>query len=650
MLHTLADQLSALPLLTTVLRVDFDLYEASGSFEEAASILRDWANQKCLPFGVGISPDALELSHSAERFRLEFGRTADAWSLFLEHPDSREQFRSWICEIALELKDSKTRFSTRLSHRQPMNLPLPLPRAPKYVSEIVKRIGAVDQRVLEGAPQRIGAAEVSALTNLLESKSRRLPVIAISDDDLSEGPACFPGKVADFHCGIAHVVHLDVGGSWALTNLWGTEWSTYRGAVRCYLPGLNHKSGEPLNHRLWLAQTVRRLDANRADGFLNLCLRQVFATVTAEFEPFPLLSPAAVRRRLAESTATQEAATVSEAAEKEEIAGQVLSEPVRTGTVPLGGLRDALSRAAAEALERAALIEKDYRERIDILTEQLKNAEDQLQQARNQGAQDRVRLEKLQEELDLYGQVNSELQLKINVLTGKVSDEGSEVVKTMWASFSGFFQSIQNLSTQYKRVESEVVDRQQIEEELDEAKADIYSLRAQVEVLNLRKQGVPLARAELRLNDSDSLESFMNDQAYGTIKILQSAAKAYRDYPFKDLERMIVGLTILRDHYLPMKLAARDESAKLHEEFQQCIKSGNFTFGWTAKEANRKHNEDDHTVKLPDGRRISCEKIRDKTTNMNWQFFFGVYFAWDEVERILYLKGFGHGESPSART
>jgi hypothetical protein len=113
---------------------------------------------------------------------------------------------------------------------------------------------------------------------------------------------------------------------------------------------------------------------------------------------------------------------------------------------------------------------------------------------------------------------------------------------------------------------------------------------------------------------------------------------------------MIEGLTVLRDFYLPMKLASGDEKSRLHEEFTKHLEKGRFKYGRSAREANRKHNEEDHTVVLPNGSRIPCEKLRDKATNMNWQFFFGIIFAWDDSEKILYIKGFGHGESPSAHT
>jgi hypothetical protein len=648
--HTLSEQLAAFPLLTTVLRVDFALYETPDSFNKAVLILSNWANEKCLPFRVAIPTDDVQLSHAGEQFRVEFSRTDDAWALFLEHPDSRQESRSWICEIALESKDGKTRFSTRLSHRQPMNRPLPLPRAPKYLAEIVKNIGAVDHRILEEAPLQITGSTVSTFTDLLESKSRRLPIIAISDDDLTGEPVCDPQKIADFNRGVAHVVHLDTGASWALTNYWGKEWSTYQGAVRCYLPGLDHKSGEPLHHRLWFAQTIRRLNANYADGFLNQCLRQVFATVTAQFEPFSLLSPAAVGRRLSEATAALKDTIASDILKEEIVASQASAEAGWMDKPLVEPVAPAILPEVAEEREKAAQLEKEYQEKIEILTAQLKAVEDQLQEARNQIAQERVEFENLKNELELYKQVCEELELKNAVLTGKATPEISEVIRAMWKNFSGFFQSIQNLAAQYKRVELEVADKENIERALEKTKTDNYALRAQIEVLKMRRQGVSPAKAELYLNDPDSLRSFMGDQTYGSVVILQSAEKSYRDYPFNDLERMTEGLAILRDYYLPMKLATGEEASKLHEEFEQHIKSGKFTHGWTAKEANLKHNEDDHTVRTPDGRRVRCEKIRDKAANLNWQFFFCVYFAWDEVERVLYIKGFGHGESPSAHT
>lgn len=78
MARTLSEQLAALPLLTTVLRVDFDLYKGPDSFRQATEILLNWANQKCLPFGAVITPDSQQKGQIGERFRLEFSRTASA--------------------------------------------------------------------------------------------------------------------------------------------------------------------------------------------------------------------------------------------------------------------------------------------------------------------------------------------------------------------------------------------------------------------------------------------------------------------------------------------------------------------------------------------------------------------------------------------
>lgn len=60
----------------------------------------------------------------------------------------------------------------------------------------------------------------------------------------------------------------------------------------------------------------------------------------------------------------------------------------------------------------------------------------------------------------------------------------------------------------------------------------------------------------------------MNDQKYESVVTLPSAEKSYRDYPFNDLERTVEGFTIFRDCYLPMKFATREESSRLHQEFQ----------------------------------------------------------------------------------
>ncbi len=647
---TLSEQLSMLPLLTTVLRVDFDLLDNDQSFFGAKAILAGWAYAKALQHGVQLPPDVGgDLTRSSGRFVIDIAESDRAWAVTIEHPDggTRETNRTWICEIGLDHIHEVTRFSTRLSYRQPMNSSLPEPRAPKYISEVVRKVGAVDSRILEGTSHHVTEADVSELAELLESKSRRLPVIAISQDDVSGDLFCSPDRFADFNCGIAHVVRLDPRATWGLTTLWGERWSAYRGAVRCYAPGLNHETGDPFQHRLWLPAFIQRCDANYSNGFLNQCLRHVFATVTAQFESFPLLSPAAVRRRVAELHAAQRA-TVAELTAEDVSAEVIVRGPIWVDTIPSHPEEIANQQILHREYEDQALREKNLTEQVDILTSQLKALESQLQEARNHSAQERMRFENLQDELELYKQVNTELELKIAVLTGQVAIGGSEVVRSMWASFSGFFQSLQNLSESYKRVETEGIDRDQILDDLEAAKSENHSLRAQIEILRSRKSELPVSRAELKLNDPESLRDFMCDQPFGRVEILASAEKSYRDYPLNDLGRMTEGLTILRDLYLPMKICAND--GHYFEEFNRRLEAGKFKFGPSAKEATRKHNEDDHTVKLASGRRIGCEKIRDKTTNMNWQFFFGVYFAWDEEEKVLYLKGFGHGESPSAHT
>jgi hypothetical protein len=79
------------------------------------------------------------------------------------------------------------------------------------------------------------------------------------------------------------------------------------------------------------------------------------------------------------------------------------------------------------------------------------------------------------------------------------------------------------------------------------------------------------------------------------------------------------------------------------------LKSLRLTYGKTATEVGRGMAPDDHTLKIG-SRLLELYKIRDVTYDFNWQHFFCVYFAWDEDRKKLMLNGFGHGDSPSART
>ncbi len=211
---TFQDQLSALsiPRLTTVLRVNLLLLEHASSFQRVNSLIETWWNQKAAPYGMHIDESTRDFTSGQGRFKVDLARTDTAFALAMEEPDSSVENREWICDFAMRLVSGRTEFAVRVSYRQPHNiLKRPTPRAPRFLADVVDRVGAVDCRRMESEARAIDIDGLGFLKELIQAPQRTLPVIAVSEEALTRRIFTDPSKLARLLSGTAHVVRLDEG-------------------------------------------------------------------------------------------------------------------------------------------------------------------------------------------------------------------------------------------------------------------------------------------------------------------------------------------------------------------------------------------------------------------------------------------------------
>jgi hypothetical protein len=491
---TLQEQLSSLPIprLTTVLRINFDLKEDGAAFDHATRMVEEWWNKKAVPYDVSINVPTTTLTFARNGFRIDFARSEDAFALAMEEPDSSVEGRSWICDFALQLNGGRPQFAVRVSFRQPHNSPhQPDPRAPRFLREIVDEVGATDFWELGSTARLISSDSLPFFTELLRSTTRTLPIVAISEDDRTGEVFTNPDNLARYLSGVAHVVRLDSESSWQLSKDWGKDWSTFRGAIRCYNPRLS-LDDDYRKHRLWLPETIQRIDANAKNGFINSCTSHVFTQVTAQFETLPLVTPATIRRQLEESlrSISQPLITLS----RETPASEYVDDrPIGEVTPSEGTEGPKLEQALADLrdeLDSSYDTNADLALRLDQQEDNARALEEALQQERAGRAELEQRYSETKLDLELFEKEVQSLEEQKLIALGDITGERSEALKPLWQNFNGFFNSLQNVTSQFRRYELDSQRAGQLDERLSAADQTVSNLRATIESLS-RKQSHP---------------------------------------------------------------------------------------------------------------------------------------------------------------
>ncbi len=425
----------------------------------AVELLREWVQSKLR--GSNVAPDWGRHADSinARLKSLEFAQNEESFTFNLS--ERGDNGGEWITEVAIRVADGATRLASRLSVKQPRSSSQPLPRAPRFIGDIARNIGIIDVEVLESSPKLVTTGNVDSLVRLLSSPKRSLPVLAISEDAQTgtSVDVADPSKFARYFNGIAHVVVLDPGASWAVTQKLGKERSTFQGAVRCYSTGFS-PSGDPYKEKLWLRESIRRSEAFEKDGFLNSCLRHVFAEITAQFAPYPLLTPSAVKRTVV--VASPEAVQTVIDLALDEAPVTIIDLPhdeISSGT---GKPEQGTETIAITSEIEVAMVERALRSEIARLEEQLVQAQDETAQKNKE----------LNRVLPFEQQV-SELQTDLKILRGEYEDKSLPVIGDFFAGFNMFFESAQNLAHQLQRTRKEVEELGSLRATLEEAEQDL---------------------------------------------------------------------------------------------------------------------------------------------------------------------------------
>lgn len=182
-------------------------------------------------------------------------RTDDAQgSVWAARFDNKINERIWSTDLFVEQRiGGLTRFGAQLACQTPLNDPGFEHSRPRLVRSVLESLAAeADDEALPEHFVEVQPQDVDDLVSLLYRPSRRLPVILVSTDD--EGGAQIDlTKLANRISGTAHLRHLATDASYELTRLATKKMSTFNGAVRIYMPGLDQRSQDPFEHPLWLA-------------------------------------------------------------------------------------------------------------------------------------------------------------------------------------------------------------------------------------------------------------------------------------------------------------------------------------------------------------------------------------------------------------
>lgn len=295
--------------------------------------------------------------------------------------------------------------------------------------------------------------------------------------------------MASYLVGIAHVVVLDRLASWTLSDRFGKERSTFRGAVRCYNPGFT-KGDDPFKHKLWLREAISRSDAVRPNGFLNLCLSHLFAVTTAQFAPYTLLTPTALRRKLQETIPASDSEPTIEAAFIAETV--VIDDHTRNLSVSLelitelGAENDAL-RSRLSAYDGLPV-------KLEEKTEEIVKLEQQLLEARDETAQ-------RTQELTLfrpYQQEAEDLKFDLAILRGEYETKDAPVLKDFWDGFNMFFEAAKNIAAKFGSLETFETLSEQLKAELESKEDQIGQLKSKLIFKDQRLEAISLQAAKSR--------------------------------------------------------------------------------------------------------------------------------------------------------
>lgn len=329
------------------------------------TILR-WANNRA---GRRLPEEALrhqsfEMSEVGSQ-RLAAVAMADprVWALRLDDADKGVPLRTWVTEVGIgAAPDGMVLFAARLICAT-RGEDLPFERTvPGFVRQVVSAGPSyLDGQTIGVPPRLVGDEEsVDKLVDLLESSSRRAPVLVFALPEKSEDTsetAVILSDLVSRTAACAHTCVLTGPASFHLTDRLGKELSVFRRAVRAYLPGFKRWRDQPYRHPLWLPDRIASWPDGGPAGFIAHLTDQVLAwTVQSPDREEELPSFTTIRQAAARTE--RERAKRENHSDKEQLEyaiqeNQRLETDIREAKEKNAGLIDDLERRLDQAEQQA---------------------------------------------------------------------------------------------------------------------------------------------------------------------------------------------------------------------------------------------------------------------------------------------------------
>jgi hypothetical protein len=380
--------------MRTVYRTHFELAPKTGEvpcFDATVSIVLRWVGSRpgtALPQGIDFQTEAPRTAvgerRSVETRRYD-GPNGRTWGCRVGMPDAEPDVE-WVTEVVVhEAPDERIWFSCLLQIGRSGEVLSPVFRPanrPGIVREILGVYNGRGILALSDQPLLCGESDADILIRLLESESRRHPIVFISTD--AEGlPVVDCKRLAETLAGMAYVIVAkgpEV--SEKLGEVLPDRLSCFNAGMRLYWPGFR-RSDDPLRHPLWIRSRILQIAKDPTGSIGHGILRRIAAvssyttssnfvswTTIADWQRVEAIAAARAENRqdelleLYEETVRDlDAKVATLKAELQEKADEVnrlrsLSENYRTALESMGGEEagsalEANFDTVAEAIEQA---------------------------------------------------------------------------------------------------------------------------------------------------------------------------------------------------------------------------------------------------------------------------------------------------------
>jgi regulator of replication initiation timing len=199
---------------------------------------------------------------STGTFKIEEAVDGDrSWWMVQLHEDTAEgrRFSVGIFIISAGSKVSVyIELETGWTTTQVMPVPMD-PRCPKIVRNFLQLPGKWYHGVSTMHQRKFlsGFEDGEILVREIEHQERTVPIVVVSKRDGAFVLPELDSKLEYDLIGLANVFVLDDAASWALTDLLGSQWCCYWGAVRLFWPHFSPKQ-DRFYHPLWTAERLQR--------------------------------------------------------------------------------------------------------------------------------------------------------------------------------------------------------------------------------------------------------------------------------------------------------------------------------------------------------------------------------------------------------